>query len=146
LERQGEQAASPEIRPLLAKQYVLQKLYREYRDKAAPLKVGIRDEQTIKYYNRRLAEKGVEWRVTPENQAELFGNAMIGIHINAATTGVRITGGGGNIFDKAKITGAGVGVELNNTTRNHFNDLAVSSPSEPVSPDTPWQAPPECRD
>jgi parallel beta-helix repeat protein len=123
---------SPETKLVIEHQRDLLPLKQEYRRLQAPRPVSndeIKSPKAIEYFNGRLRALGKNWKITPENMDSSFGNVMLDSSMNSSGTGVKISGGGGNTFDKNNISGGRAGVDLENTKNNNFKNNNISSPT-----------------
>jgi hypothetical protein len=146
-EAQLEANASPAVRSLLAKQYLLGKFWDEYNARIAPRRIGFNDPEAFPYYNKRLTESNANWRVTADNKAQLFGPVCIKCSGSgapyASDYGVVVNGGEGNTFDQTNIDNAKTAVELDNTRQNHFGTINVNKGK--AQPTNPEPEPKECQ-
>lgn len=88
-----------------------------------------KSQQAIAFYNRRLEEAGKTWRVTSENIDNILGGLFLNSRFDlgeSGMTGIRINGGGGNVFEHLEVTGKGTGVDLENSQNNRFDNATIN--------------------
>jgi hypothetical protein len=87
--------------------------------------------EAVAFFNQRLRETGKRWQIAPDNVDSTFGNVMLDSSMSGPfTAGIKITGGGGNIFDQTDIHGAQTGIDLERTKDNQFSNTRISTPTE----------------
>jgi len=112
------------------------------------------DADAVTYYNKRLAQMHAGWRVTPENQCQLFGTMMTNIYASGHAGGIRIIGGCGLVVDQSTIKGAEMPVWETDSSHNRIthSELDPAPPDRPPPVDSdpppmrPYIEPKECQD